>query len=244
MSAGTVVALLGWIVAGVAAALGAALWRELGRRAELIVRALHEVRRPLTAARLGLHGLGEGNARAERRALAVDEQLRRVAFALEDLDLARDGRAAPEAAEPIELGELLTEAAVAFGPVARAFGAELQVLAPSRVAMLRGDRMRLTQACGNLVANAIEHAGGRIELRGRALGERVRIEVVDEGPGLPAPVAQLARVPRPGRGRRGRGLAIASEIAARHGGRLAAAPAARGARVTLELPAAGGRRRL
>ena len=56
-------------------------------------------------------------------------------------------------------------------------------------------------------------------------------------PGLPAPVGDLTRRPRAGRGRRGRGLAIAADIADRHGGRLVAAPAARGARVALELPA-------
>jgi signal transduction histidine kinase len=78
-----------------------------------------------------------------------------------------------------------------------------------------------------------------VRVRGRADGARVRIEVIDDGPGLSAPVAALARRPRAGRGRRGRGLAIAAEIAARHGGRLAAAPAAGGGRVVLELPLAG-----
>jgi signal transduction histidine kinase len=60
--------------------------------------------------------------------------------------------------------------------------------------------------------------------------------VRDDGPGLPAPVADLARRPRAGRGERGRGLAIAAEIAARHGGRLSAAPAPHGACLALELP--------
>ena len=220
MSPGLAAALLGWIAAMFAGALAGALWRELANRGELIARALHEVRRPLTAARLGLHGLGAGDPEAEDRARAVDDELRRLAFALEDLRWARDGRPRGEDREP----------------VAKAFGAEVAVDAPRRLAMIRGDRMRLTQACGNLLANAIEHAGGRIELRGRAIGTNVRIEVVDEGPGLPAPVAQLTRTARAGRGTRGRGLAIASEIAVRHGGRLAAAPAARGARMALELP--------
>jgi len=244
MSSGLAVALLGWIVAMAAVAVAAASWRELGRRSEQVVRALHEVRRPLTAARLGLHGLGAGDKTVERRAMVVDRELRRLAFMLEDLDAARAGREVREEAEAIDLGELLTEAAVAWSPVARAFGAEVEVDAPDAVAMLRGNRMRLTQACGNLLANAIEHAGGHIELRGRTFGERVRIEVVDQGPGLPAPVAQLTRAARAGRGSRGRGLAIASEIAARHGGRLASAPSLHGARVALELPTAGpGRRR-
>jgi signal transduction histidine kinase len=63
-----------------------------------------------------------------------------------------------------------------------------------------------------------------------------RIEVADDGPGLPAPVAELARRARNGRGSRGRGLAIASSIAAAHGGRLQAAPASQGARLVLEIP--------
>jgi nitrogen-specific signal transduction histidine kinase len=65
----------------------------------------------------------------------------------------------------------------------------------------------------------------------------VRLEVLDSGPGLPAPVSELVRRPHAGRGRRGRGLAIATEIVAAHGGRLASAPCTRGARLVMELPA-------
>jgi signal transduction histidine kinase len=103
-----------------------------------------------------------------------------------------------------------------------------------------GERLRLAQATGNLIANAIEHGGGEINVRGGRDSGRsiVRIEVLDAGPGLPAPVADLARRPRGGRGTRGRGLAIAATIARDHGGRLAAAPSERGARLVLELPAA------
>ena len=105
-----------------------------------------------------------------------------------------------------------------------------------------GDRLRLAQAVGNVIANAIEHGGGVVSVHGRGGPGRVRIEVIDEGPGLPAPVSELARRPHAGRGLRGRGLAIATAIITRHGGRLAAAPCARGARVVIELPAtrAGG----
>jgi signal transduction histidine kinase len=59
---------------------------------------------------------------------------------------------------------------------------------------------------------------------------RVRLEVVDDGPGLPAPVHELAR--RRPRGEHGHGLAIAAGIAERHGGRLAGVPSG----VALELP--------
>ena len=101
-----------------------------------------------------------------------------------------------------------------------------------------GDRLRLAQALGNLIANAIEHGGGEVRVTVGTRAQTVRIEVCDDGPGLPAPVAALARRPRRGRGTRGRGLAIALAIARRHGGTIAAAPARAGARVVLELPAA------
>jgi signal transduction histidine kinase len=75
-----------------------------------------------------------------------------------------------------------------------------------------------------------------VEVSVRAVGERVAVEVSDDGPGLPASLAALTARARKGRGSRGRGLAIASEIAARHGGCVATAPASCGARVVLELP--------
>jgi signal transduction histidine kinase len=133
-------------------------------------------------------------------------------------------------------------------------------------AFVGGDRRRLAQATGNLIANAVEHGGGEVTVRGRlerrggdgtprgplerrredgtlngrVAHDTVRVEVIDRGSGLPAPVTELARRPRAGRGSRGRGLAIAAAVAAAHGGRLASAPAERGARLVLELPASQG----
>ena len=98
------------------------------------------------------------------------------------------------------------------------------------------DPLRIAQACSNLVGNAAEHGGGVIRLDVRVSGEQVRVEVADDGPGLPASVAVLTATARTRRGRRGHGLAIAAAIAEQHGGRLAAAPSPRGARLVLELP--------
>jgi len=121
--------------------------------------------------------------------------------------------------------------------VAGAFDSRVMLGALLPGAIVNGDRLRLAQAVSNLVANALEHGPGRVELTARVIGQRhVRIEVIDDGPGLPASVAELTRRARGGRGQRGRGLAIAAGIAERHGGRLVAAPAPRGARIGLELP--------
>jgi signal transduction histidine kinase len=235
MSSGLAVA--GWLLALAALAAGGLVLRQLERRTELVARACHELRGPLTAARLGLHLVARSDAAASRLA-AVDRELRRVGLALDDLQAARAGRRARERHEMVAVNDLLHDATTSWRPVARAAGRALRLDWGDSDAVVRGDRLRLAQACGNLLANALEHGRGGVCLRARTAGTRLRIEVIDDGPGLPEPVAGLARRARGGRGRRGRGLAIASEIAARHGGRVAGAPSAAGGRVVLELPLA------
>jgi signal transduction histidine kinase len=102
--------------------------------------------------------------------------------------------------------------------------------------LVHADRLRLAQAIGNLVVNALEHGAGPVRLRAHATRTHVRVEVRDHGPGLPAPVAALAGGGHAGR--RGHGLAIAARVVARHGGRLLTAPVSSGACVVLELPRA------
>ena len=104
-------------------------------------------------------------------------------------------------------------------------------------ALVRADPLRLAQACGNLVANALEHGGSPVRVRGRVVAGRVRIEVSDAGPGLPEPVSRLIARRRRG-APRGRGLTIAARIARDHGGRLSSAPSSRGACLVIELPSA------
>jgi DNA-binding response OmpR family regulator len=231
-----------WLLAAIAVAAAALTCLELRRRRELVARACHELRGPLTAAHLALHaGLRHGDAPPDRLA-AMDLELRRAGVALDDLAAARRGRRAPDRTEPVDVGDLLAYQAATWRIVADVVGCRLELVEPGRGAIVHGDRLRLAQAVGNLVANALEHGTGTVELLARSVGDRVRIEVADEGPGLPAPVGDLTRRPRAGRGRRGRGLAIAADIADRHGGRLVAAPSSRGARVALELPAWRGDR--
>jgi len=228
---------LAWAAAAVGLALAVGLAIELRRRREMVARACHELRGPLTAVRLGLATMERRNEAPLERLAALELDLRRAGLALDDFAAARSGRRAIDRAEPVEVAELLEEQYESWHAVAGAFDSTVRLGELLRGTMVNGDRLRLAQAVANLVANALEHAPGRVELTARAIGCRhVRIEVIDEGPGLPAPVAELTRRARGGRGRRGRGLAIAAEIAERHGGRLVAAPVARGARVGLELP--------
>ncbi len=229
---------LSWALAAVAflAALASAF--ELRRRREMVARACHELRGPLTAVRLSLATMERRLEAPPERLAALDLELRRAGLALDDFAAARSGRRLIDRTEPVEVAELLEEQYESWHVVAGAFDSQVRLGTLLPGAMVNADRLRLAQAVSNLVANALEHGPGRVELTARVVGCRhVRIEVIDEGPGLPASVADLTRRARGGRGRRGRGLAIAAEIAERHGGRLVAAPTSQGARIGLELPA-------
>jgi signal transduction histidine kinase len=226
-------ALLAWAVA-------AQMLHLRGRRQLVrVARARHEVRGPLCVAQLALDGL-ERSARVD----AIGLELRRAALALDDLS----GTRRRAVVAPVDVAELLADAAHTWRALAEAHGVALAVEpCPARVA---GDRLRLAQACGNLVANAIEHgsceiasarvgaAAPLVHVRSSSAGGFVRIEVRDSGPGLPAPVPALVAAARGRRSPRGHGLAIAAAVAERHGGRLASLPAARGAHLVLELPEA------
>ncbi|HEX7292438.1 MAG TPA: HAMP domain-containing sensor histidine kinase [Conexibacter sp.] len=229
----------GWLAALGVATAGRIV---LARRMELVARACHELRGPLTAAQLALRLATDGGpagtrgGRARGPLAAVDLELGRAGLALADLAAAQRGGRANDRIERFALAPLLADAVAAQRPAAWTRGVRLRLEPPPADVVLRGDRRRLAQACANLLANAIEHGGGDVLLRARASRHTVRVEVLDGGPGLPVPVAELIRRARGGRGERGRGLANVEDAAARFGGRLAAAPSERGARLVLELP--------
>jgi signal transduction histidine kinase len=232
-------ALVGWGLAVLAMAVALGIELRRSRRLEAVARAAHELRGPITAARLGV-GLGVrrgGLAAVPLR--GVELELERAALALEDLASAGSGSPAQRFGD-VDVAALIADCAEAWRPAAHASGGRIEVSWPMGPAVVHGDRLRLAQALDNLIANAIEHGGGAVAVCARMDKGSVSVEVTDGGPGLPAPVTELSRRARRGRGSRGRGLAIASAVAHEHGGRLASAPSDRGARLSLELPLVAG----
>jgi signal transduction histidine kinase len=225
-------ALTGWLAALTATGVVVGMRRARAGRAERVARAVHELRGGICAVAYGVHLAARLGELSSARARALALELGRAELALDDLD----GYSRPRAAEHVDVRQLVRDSVEASRGAAAARGVELELRWTGPEAFVLGNRIRLAQATANLIGNAIEHGGGEVEVRGRGDGRAVRLEVVDSGTGLPAPVAELARRKR--RGRRGRGLAIASDVARAHGGRLAAAPSERGAKLVLELPAA------
>jgi signal transduction histidine kinase len=232
------IAAAGWIAAFAAAAWLLRLRSALHWRAELVARACHELRRPITAARLGVE-LGCRKGMLGSDALkAIDLELTSAGVALEDLNAALAGRHGPWRPDAVDVTALVSESFEAFRPLAHAHGVALDLQWRGEPRVIPADRIRLAQATGNLIANAIEHGQGDVQLRGAARDDGgVEIEVADRGRGLPSPVENLRTRPR---GPRGRGLAIAAETAKRHGGQLAATTDEEGSRVSLSLPGTGG----
>ena len=238
-------------MASLAVVAAVAVRRSLELRMEAVARACHELRGPLAAVQLGVELGARVGELSPAQLRALHQELGRASLALDDLATVGGRSVGSRVADSVDVRALLGDSVEAWRAAARAHGASLALEWSGTAGRVRGDRLRLAQATGNLIANAIEHGGGAVLVRGRVVRraagnagggaagpERVRIEVIDGGPGLPATVTELARRPRGGRGSRGRGLAIAAAIARGHGGLLAAAPSERGARLVLELPAA------
>ena len=108
---------------------------------------------------------------------------------------------------------------------------------------LTGDRLRLEQALGNLVDNALRHGDGAIRLEAAADAGGVALRVGDRGAGFPPELLPRAfeRFSRAdearARGGAGLGLAIVAAVAHAHGGTVEAGNQADGgAIVTVFLP--------
>jgi signal transduction histidine kinase len=193
--------------------------RRLRRRA---ARTAHEVRQPLTAAQLALHGAARRGEVPPRIVASLELELRRATYALTD----------PSDTTPadVDLHDLLTAQAQTWREVAAAHGATLSLDPGPGTPVVHADTLRLAQATSNVLANAIEHGGGAITIRTRLVSDRIRIEVTDGGPGLPASIAELSRRPR---GPHGHGLSIATSALNHTHGHLSPTPSG----ITIDLPA-------
>jgi two-component system OmpR family sensor kinase len=220
----------------------------LSRERRFVADASHELRTPLALLQAELElALRRPRSPDELRdALAsAGEEVDRLTRLAEDLlVLARaDEGQLPLRRSAVAVGDLFETVARRFAPRAQAGGRLLDVSAgPDQTVF--ADRLRLEQALGNLVDNALRHGAGTIRLETESRDGTTMLEVSDEGEGfpssfLPHAFERFARADEArSRGATGLGLAIVDAVARAHGGTANVANRDEGgAVVSLSLPA-------
>jgi signal transduction histidine kinase len=201
-------------------------------KAEFLAMASHEVRTPLTlirnASELLLDGSEQTDEASNRELLQmingnVERMNRRVA---DLLILARmDAGHLSLRLRPTDLTPLVDEAAESVRPMLAGKEQSLSLELPSRLHAASADPDRIQQVLLNLLTNASRHTppGTRISVRAADDGDTVKVEVEDNGPGIPQEqLEQLLNGKRrpPTKDAGGLGLLIAQRLVALHSGRL------------------------
>jgi signal transduction histidine kinase len=217
----------------------------LERERRFVSDASHELRTPLAMLRTELE-LALRRARSPkeleqsvRSAADETDRLSRIADDLLLLARAEQGRLQLRA-EPTDLVDVLETVRTRFGARAELERRPLKVdVDDSPVA--RVDRLRLEQALGNLVDNALRHGDGAITITAATTDSTTELHVLDEGPGFPDGFGDKAFEPfsraAPSGDGSGLGLAIVATIVDAHHGQVAATSRpGGGADVSIRLP--------
>jgi len=214
-------------------AMASELERSDQLRRSMTADVAHELRTPLSVIRGKLEGIVDGVYPAtEDHLIPVLEETEVLTHLVEDLRVLAlaEARQLSLDVRPTDVGHLLRDAQVNFGPLAEDRGVFLVLEVPAHLSSVSADRRRLSQVLANLITNALRHtpSGGTVTLSGSASDGDVVIEVKDTGVGIAA--EDLDNVfERFWRGERSRsresggsglGLAIARELVLLHGGTI------------------------
>jgi signal transduction histidine kinase len=222
-------------------------------KSDLVNTVSHELRTPLAGV-LGFTKLlltRDFDSETRRHYLGiVDAQARRLSELIDDfLDVRRieEGRF-ERAQELIDMAMLLREEAQLYS--AQSPKHKLALDLPKAPIPVLGNPDRLRQVIGNLLSNAIKYSpqGGIVALSAEVHDHAVRVEVRDEGIGIPAPqqpqiFTKFFRgdAPASGIAGTGLGLAVSRDIVESHGGRIGfTSEEGAGTTFFVELPAGNG----
>lgn len=219
-------------------------------RRDFVANASHELRTPIGALQAKLENLVDGVETVDQPVLVeLLTQIERLSGLTQQLlDLSKlESGAVPLERSDVLAGELLDRVAAEWRVRAAHRGVRLTVDVDPLELVVRADELRLEQVLGNLVANAVRHSpdAGQVALRAGSRNGHVRLEVVDEGPGIPIEESErvFERFYRSDRARStddggsGLGLAIARWIVDLHEGSIRIdRESPHGCRVVVELP--------
>ena len=208
-------------VSGALDATAARLAATLERSRSFSADASHQLRTPLTALRLDLEALGEGEE--------VDAALSEVDRLESTIDELLALGSVESGDQRVDVIELAAARLPAWQSLAMSRGRQA-VLDSAGDALVQARPAAVGQALQVLLDNALEHGQGTVRVQVEAINDEsrgwVRACVSDEGPGIPAHAPE------------GRGLTLARSLVEAEGGRLVIDRGRPNARVCLVLPAA------
>jgi signal transduction histidine kinase len=226
-------------------AMAARLEDDERRRRTLLADVSHELRTPLAVLQGELEAMIDGVHATDEAHLSIAvEEIRLLTGLVEDLrtlTLAEAGTLALHR-ETTDLSVLAQEVAASFETLATQSGVAIRVEMPDDMPLAEVDPLRIRQVLGNLMANALRYApkGTEVSITGEFDAARVRLSVVDHGPGIaPEVLPQLFnRFAKSAESRgSGLGLAIARRLVEAHGGTIRAdRPDAGGTAIMCDLP--------
>ncbi|MFD0041453.1 ATP-binding protein [Streptomyces anulatus] len=202
------------------------------RQRRFVADASHELRSPIASLRTQLE-VAEAHPELLDLPGAVADTVRLQVLAADLLLLARLDAGEKPGSATVELGALVRE------EVSQRTGDRIAVSVevPQGGAFeVNGSRGQLSRVIGNLLDNAQRHAEGSVAVSVAADGRGVRVEVRDDGAGVPEDereriferFVRLDDARSRDDGGAGLGLAIARDVASRHGGTLTVDRAAEG----------------
>jgi two-component system sensor histidine kinase KdpD len=166
----------------------AALRRNDEMKTALLRSVSHDLRTPLTAILSAAAVLDpdqpDSDAVGEVREVVLEAATRLAALVEKLLDLSRlQAGAVEQRVRAYSLDEVIGEAVehVVADP------ALVRVSLDDGLPLLLGDASQLERAFANLIENAVRYSAGKpVAIRGRVVGGRVRVRIVDQGPGIRA----------------------------------------------------------
>lgn len=206
----------------------------------------HDLRSPITRLQVALAEVAaapDPSARTAGLARAQAEAGKLDAMLAMGLQISRlEAGIGRERFQRVRLDELIEDIAEIYGPAVEEGGFAISVECTAGLEAVI-NRELVGQAIGNLLDNALNHAvgGDTIRLVAAREGDGIAIDVIDNGPGIPANgrAEALRRFGRldPARGRPGSGLGLSlvAATARLHGGTVELRDAAPGLWVRLTL---------
>jgi signal transduction histidine kinase len=200
----------------------AALEASVERQRRFVADASHELRSPIASLRTQLE-VGAAHPELLDVPGAVEDTVRLQQLAADLLLLARLDAGERPGSAALDPAQLLTE------EVARRAGDRVPVeLAVTQGLQVAGSRAQLGRVIGNLLDNAQRHAVASVTASVRREGGRIVLAVADDGEGVPKEqreriferFVRLDDARTRDEGGAGLGLAIARDVAHRHGGTL------------------------